>query len=161
MFVKGPGRAGFHLRNSALASGWGRYVSGYPHPAPVWGPPPLMPWTGPRLLPSIFNGNPSGVWVGRGLERGQGQGLPKKTPRPRPLSGAGYGKGPRVRVFQGPVCPVMNSSRKGFSNSLGEDTHKARLLGAQELVGIGCVIGVIACLAVKGAKGRRRQGGYG
>jgi len=72
-----------------------------PRPAPVRGPPALMPWTGPRLLPPIFDGDPSGVWVGRGPERGQGQGMPKKTPRPRPLSGAGRGKGPAA-FFRAP-----------------------------------------------------------
>jgi len=47
--------------------------------------------------------------VGWGPERGQGQGMPKKTPRPRPLSGAGWRKGPGAHVFLGPVCPVTNA----------------------------------------------------
>jgi len=79
---------------------------------PVRGPPALIAWTGPHLLPRIFNGDPSGVWVGWGPERGQGQGMPKKTPRPRPLSGAGRGKGQGARVLRGPVRPVMNSRCK-------------------------------------------------
>jgi len=95
VFVTGRGGAGFHS----------------PDPALTRGPPALIPWTGPRLLPPIFNGDPSGVWVGRGPERGQGQGMPQKTPRPRPLSGAGPGKGPGARVFRGPVRPVTNSIR--------------------------------------------------
>jgi len=48
--------------------------------------------------------------VGRGPERGQWQGMPKKPPRPRPLSGVGRGKGSGACVFRGPVRPVTNSS---------------------------------------------------
>ena len=109
VFVTGWGGAGFHSPDPALTWGRGGYVSGNRRPAPVRGPPALIPWTGPRLLPPIFNGGPSGVWVGRGPERGQGQGMPKKTPRPRPFSGAVRGKGPGARVFQGLVRPVTNS----------------------------------------------------
>jgi len=111
VFVTGRGGAVFHLPDPALTWGHGGYFSGNPHPAPVRGPPALIPWTGPRLLPPIFNGDPSGVWVGQGLELGQGQGMPKKTLRPRTLSGAGRGKGPGARVFRGPVRPVTNSKR--------------------------------------------------
>jgi len=93
VFVTGRGGAGFHS----------------PGPAPARGPHALIPWTGPRLLLLIFSGDPSGVWVRRGPERGQGQGMPKKTLRPRTLSGAGRGKGPGTRVFWGPVRPVTNS----------------------------------------------------
>jgi len=50
---------------------------------------------------------------------------------------------------------------QSFSDSLGEDTHVAEVEGAQELVGIGSLIGVIACLAVKGAQGRRGHGPCG
>ena len=110
VFVTGRGGAGFHSPDPALKRGRGGYVWGNPRPAPVRGPPALIPWTGPGLLPPIFNGDPSGVWVGRGPERGQGQGMPKKAPRPRPLSGAGRGKGPGAGVFRGPVRPVTNSS---------------------------------------------------
>jgi len=106
----GAGRGGFSLTRPRPYTGPGGYFSGNPRPAPARGPPALIPWTGPRLLPPIFNGDPSGVWVGRGPERGQGQGMPKKTPRPRPLSGAGRGKGPGARVFRGPVRPVTNSN---------------------------------------------------
>jgi len=60
---------------------------------------------GPRLLPPIFNRDPSAVWVERGPERGQGQGMPKKTARPRPLSGAGRAKGPGARAFSRPRRP--------------------------------------------------------
>jgi len=109
VFVTGRGGAGFHSQGPALTRGRGGYFSGNPRPAPARGPPALIPWTGPHLLPPIFNGDPSGVWVGRGPERGQGQGMPKKTPRPRPLSGAGRGKGPGARVFRDPVRPVTNS----------------------------------------------------
>ena len=110
MFVTGRGGAGFHSPGPALTPGWGGYFSGNPRPAPTRGPPALIPWTGPRLLPHIFNRDQSGVWVGRGPEGAQGQGMPKKTPHPRPLSGAGRGKGPGAGVFRGPVRPVTNSS---------------------------------------------------
>ena len=110
VFVTGRGGAGFHSPDPALTRGRGGYVSGNPRPAPVRGPPALIPWTGPSLLPPIFNGDLSGVWVGRVPERGQGQGMPKKASRPRPLSRAGRGKGPGARVFRGPVRPVTNSS---------------------------------------------------
>jgi len=109
VFVTGRGGGGFHSPDPALTQGRGGYFSGNPRPAPVRGPPASIPWTGPRLLPPICNRDPSGVWVGRGPERGQGQGMPKKIPRPRPLSWAGRGKGPGARIFRGPVRPVMNS----------------------------------------------------
>ena len=69
VFITGRGGAGFHSPDPALTRGWRGYVSGNPRPAPVRGPPALISWTGPRLLPLIFNGDPSGVWVGRGPER--------------------------------------------------------------------------------------------
>jgi len=106
----GAGWGGFSLARSRPYTGPGGYVSGNPRPAPVRGPPAVIPWTGPCLLPPIFNRDPSGVWVWRGPERGQGQGMPKKTPRPRPLSGAGRGKRLGARLFRGPVHPVMNST---------------------------------------------------
>jgi len=106
----GAGRGRFSLARPRPYTGPGGYVSRNPRPAPVWGPPALIPCTGPRLLPPIFNRDPSGVWVGRGPERGQGQGMPKKTPRPRPFSGAVRGKGPGARVFRDPVRPVTNST---------------------------------------------------
>jgi len=114
----GAARGEFSLVRPRPYTGPGGYVSGNPRPAPVRGPPAIIPWTGPRLLPPILNGDPSGVWVGRGPERGQGQGIPKKTPRPRALSGAGRGKGPGARVFQGPVRPVTNSTDTSPFHSL-------------------------------------------
>ena len=92
VFVTGRGGAGFHSQGPALTRGLEAYFSGNPRPTPARGPPALIPWTGPHLLIPIFNGDPSGVWVGRGPERGKGQGILKKTPRPGPLSGAGRGK---------------------------------------------------------------------
>ena len=80
------------------------------HAPPRPGPTCTDSLGGPRLLPPIFNRSPSGVWVGRGPEWGQGQGRPKMTPQPRLLNGAGRGKGPRARVFQGPVRPVTHSN---------------------------------------------------
>jgi len=113
VFITGRGGAGrgcFSHARPRPYSGPGRVFSGNPRPAPVRGPAGLFPCTGPRLLPPMFNRDPCGIWVGRGLERGQGQGMPKKTPRPRPLSRAGRGKGPGSRVFRGPVRPVTNST---------------------------------------------------
>jgi len=107
----GAGRGGFLLARPRPYTGPGGYVLRNPRPAPLGGPRALIPWTGPRLLPPIFNGDPSGVCVGRGPERPQGQGMPKKAPPPRPLSGAGRGKGPGARVFRGPVRPVTNANR--------------------------------------------------
>jgi len=112
VFVTGRGGVGFHWPDPALIRGREGYVSGNSRPAPVRGPPALIPWMGPRLLPPICNGNPSGVCVGWGPQRGQGQGIPKKAPRPRPLSGAGRGKGPGARVFRGPIRPVTKSTYK-------------------------------------------------
>jgi len=109
VFVTGRGGPGFHSPDPALTRGRGGYVLGNPRPAPVRGPPALIPWTGPRLLAPIFNGDASGVLVGQGPERGQGQGIPKNTPRPRLLSGAGRGTGPGARIFRGPVRPLRNS----------------------------------------------------
>jgi len=110
VFVTGRSGAGFHAPGPALRRGRAGHFSGNARPAPARGPPGYIPWTGPRLLPHIFSGDPSGVWVGRGPERAQGQGMPKKTPRPRPLSGAGRGKGPGARIFRGPIRPVTNFS---------------------------------------------------
>ena len=106
----GAGWGGLSLARPRPYLGPGGYVAGNPGPAPVRGPLPLIPWTGPRLLPPIFNGDLSGVLVGRGPERGQGQGMPKKKPCPRPLSGVGRGNGPGARGLRGPVRPVTNSS---------------------------------------------------
>ena len=61
VFVTGRGGAGYHSRGPALTRSRGGYFSGNPRPVPVRGPPTLIPWTGPRLLPPIFNGEPSGV----------------------------------------------------------------------------------------------------
>jgi len=63
------GRGSFSLARCRPYMGPGRLFSGNPRPTPVRGPAALIPCTGPRLLPPIFNGDPSGVWVGRGLEQ--------------------------------------------------------------------------------------------
>jgi len=68
----GAGRGGISLARPRPYTGPGGYFSGNPRPASVRGLPALIPWTGPRLLPPIFNGDPSGVWVGQGPDRGQG-----------------------------------------------------------------------------------------
>jgi len=108
VFVTGRGGAGFHTPGGPLHGAGGGIFWVIPTTPPLEAHPHLFPGR-PRLLPPIFNGDPSGVWVGRGPEPGQGQGMPKKTPRPRPFSGAERGKGLGARVFQRPVRPVTNS----------------------------------------------------
>ena len=111
VFVTGRGGAGFQSPEPALTRGRGVYVSGNHRPAPVRGPPALIPWTGPGLLPHIFNGNPSGVWVGSVPERGLGHGMPKKTASPpQAVEWGGAGKRAGGRRFRGPVRPVTNSN---------------------------------------------------
>jgi len=101
----GAGRGGFSLARPRPYTGPGGYISGDPCSAAVRGPPALIAWTGPRLLPAIYNGDPSGIWVGSGLETAQGQGMPKRRPRPRPMSGAGRGHGPGPAFFGAPSAP--------------------------------------------------------
>ena len=103
VFVTGQGRAGFHLSGPAPAWVRGGCFWRNPSPAPVRGLPTLIPWTGPRFSPPIFNRGPSGVWAGQGPWRRQGWGMPKNMPRPGPSSTVGRRKGPVPRVFQGPV----------------------------------------------------------
>jgi len=128
VFGRGRGGPVFHWPDPALTWGRGGYFLRNPRPAPVRGPPVLIPWTGPRLLPPIFNRDPSGVWEGRGLEREPGQGMPKKTPRPRPLSGAGRGKGLGTRVFRGPIRRVTNSIRQWVIKKCVPEHQRHRLL---------------------------------
>jgi len=80
VFVTGRGGGAFHSPDPALTQGRGGYVSGNPRPAPVRGPPALIPWTGPHLLPPIFNGDPSGAWVGQGPEGDRGRGCRERHP---------------------------------------------------------------------------------
>ena len=101
----GAGLGRFSLARPHSYTGPGGYVSGNPRPTPIRGPPALIPWTGRYLLPPIVNGDASGVWVGRGPERGQGQQIVKMKPRPRPLSGAERGKWPGGPHFSGPHLP--------------------------------------------------------
>jgi len=54
----------------------------------------------PCLLPPIFNGDPSGVWVGR-AGAGTGAGNAEKDTSPQAVEWGGWGKGPG-RVFRGP-----------------------------------------------------------
>ena len=67
--------------------------------------PAFIPWMGPRLLPPIVNGAPSGVWVGRGPERVQGQGMPKRHPAPGGSVGRGREKGRGPAFFGVPSAP--------------------------------------------------------
>jgi len=105
--------------------GAGGVFWGNSRPDPVQGPPALIPWTGPCLLPPIFNRDPSGVRVGRGPEWGQGQGMLKKTPRPMLLSGAGQGRGPGAPVLLGPVCPTTNSNLTSIQDSSNFDLEES------------------------------------
>jgi len=82
VFVTARGGAVFHSLDPALTWGRGGYFSGNPRPTPIQGPPALVSWTGPRLLPPNFNGDPSGVRVGRGLERDRGRESRKRHPAP-------------------------------------------------------------------------------
>jgi len=82
VFVTGRGGAGFHSPDPALTRGRGGYVSGNPRPAPVRGPPALIPSTGPRLLPAMFNGTCLGYGWGRGLSGDWGRECRKRHPAP-------------------------------------------------------------------------------
>ena len=62
---------GFSLARPRPYTGPSGYFCGNSCPAPICGLPGLICWTGPRLLPLIFNGNQSEVWVGQGPEWGQ------------------------------------------------------------------------------------------
>lgn len=104
MFVTGGGQAVFHSPDPTLTRARGRYFSRNPDLAPICSAPALIPWMGPPLLPPIINRELSGVWVGLGLEQGQGQGMPDKKARPRPLSGMGE-KGMRPEYFGAPSAP--------------------------------------------------------
>jgi len=110
-------------------AGRGRFSIARPRPAPAQRPPPLIPWTGPCLLPPIFRGDSSVVWVGWGAARGQGQGMPKKTPRPRLLSMAGRCKGPGAHVSRGPVRPVTNSNHYGLGCYVSQPKEPFSYLG--------------------------------
>jgi len=101
---------GFSLARLRPYMGPGRVFPGNASTAPVPGPAALIPCTGPVCYHLFLTGTRLGDWVGRGLERGPGQGMQKKTPRPRPLRGAGRGKGPRAHLFRRHVRPVTTSS---------------------------------------------------
>jgi len=64
------GRGGLSVARPHPDMGREGYLSRNTRCAPVRGPPAFSSWTGPRLLPPIFNGGLSGVWVGWGPERG-------------------------------------------------------------------------------------------
>jgi len=100
-FVTGRGGAGFHWRGPALTTGRGGYFGGDPHPAPIRGESPLIPWMGPRFSPPVL----TGTRLGNGWGRGQGQGTLKKQALPRAVQRGGAGSwagGPR---FSGPRWP--------------------------------------------------------
>ena len=90
--------------------GPGGYVSGNPAMPPSGAHPHSFPGQAPLCYPLLFNGEPYGVWVGRGAEAGQGPGIPKKTARAKPSSGVGGAKGMGARILRGPIHPVKNSS---------------------------------------------------
>ena len=84
---------------------------GLPLPTPVRVPPALIPWTGSRLSPSIFNGDPFAGWAGRGPGGVQGQRMPNNTPRPQAIEQGGIGKMAVGQHFRSPGGPVTNSTQ--------------------------------------------------
>jgi len=95
VFVNGARQGGFHSPDSALTAGQGgmfpvisaftggrEYVSCNVRPAPFWGPRALILWTGPCLIPPIFNRDVSEVWVAWGLSGDRGRELRKRHPTP-------------------------------------------------------------------------------
>jgi len=82
VFVTGRGRAGFHSPDPALTRGRGGYVSVNPYPAPVRGPPALIPWTGPRLYHLFLTGTPIGYGWGGGMRGDRGRECRKRHSAP-------------------------------------------------------------------------------
>jgi len=103
------GRGEFSLAGPRPYTRPGGYVSRNPRPAPVRGPRPFMPCTGPCLLPPIFNGDPSRVGVVGGLSRDRGQECQYDT-TPHAIEWGGAAKTARGPSFLEPVRPVTNSS---------------------------------------------------
>jgi len=124
----GAGRGGFLLARPRPYTGPGGYFSGNPRPAPVRGPPALIPWTGPRLLPPIFDGDGATfvttyfwrgpVWGmgGAGAWAGTGAGNAEKDNPPQAVEWGGAGKRAGARVLRGPVRPVTNSRCEKLAN---------------------------------------------
>jgi len=124
-------RTGYwHISRVRCSVRWGGFCHTTPPPytragrifrvisdAPLFGAPTeSVHGQGPGLLPHIFNGDPSAVWVRRGAQGGQGQGIPKITRRPRLLSWEGRRNVPGTSLFRGPVGPVTNSAHESVWN---------------------------------------------
>jgi len=82
VFGTGRGGAGFDPSGPALTRSRGGYYSGNPRPAPVRGPPILIPGTGPRLLPPSVKGTCLGYEWGGGLNGDSGRECRKRHPAP-------------------------------------------------------------------------------
>jgi len=123
------------LRQVKISVRYGAGRGGFSLTRPRPGPTRTHSLDGPRLLPPIFNWDPSGVWVGRGPERRQGLGMLKKTPRPWPLSGAGRGKGPGAPRFPGRRAACNELYLQSFPAAMGA----ARMGAPRALVSLSCV----------------------
>ena len=110
----GAGRGGFSLARPPLTTGRGGYFGGDPHPAPVRGESPLIPWMGPGFSPPVL----TGTRLGNGRGRGQGQRTLEKHGPPRAVQRGGAGNwttGPHF--FQGFGGPVTNTNCVAFEAS--------------------------------------------
>ena len=103
------GRGEYSLAGPRPYTGPGGYVSRNPSPAPVRGPHPFMPCTGACLLPPIFNGDPSAVWVLGGLSGDRGWECQYDT-TPQAIEWGGAGKMARGLRFLEPIRQVTNPS---------------------------------------------------
>jgi len=100
-FVTGRGGAGFHLPGPALITSRGGYFGGDPHPAPVRGESPLIPWMGLRFSPPVL----TGTRLGNRRGREQGQGTVKYHAPPRAVQRGGAGNWASSLRFSGPQRP--------------------------------------------------------
>ena len=91
MFVTGRGGAGFHLSGPPLTRSQGGYFSGNPRPAPVRGPPTLIPWT-VLFVTTDFGWGPVWGMSGAGASGGTGAGNAEKDTRPLAVERGGAGK---------------------------------------------------------------------
>jgi len=86
----------------ALTRGQGGGIYMESLPDPFRGPPTLILSPGPYLLQAICIWNVTGVWVGEGPVRQQGQGMQKRPAGHGPLSGARWENVPGA-------CSVANA----------------------------------------------------
>ena len=78
----GAGRGGFSLARPRPYTGPGGYFWGNPRPAPVRGPPALIPWTGPVSYHLFLTGTRLGYKWGGGLSWDRGRECRKRHPAP-------------------------------------------------------------------------------